>query len=384
MTPRKVAVFSTNFLEYSQTFVHDEIRSHTRYRIEVFAHRRKNEEVFPAEGVHSLSPVRSPLGLIESALYKTFAYSPRYEKALKRGSFSLIHAHFGPGAVYALRPGRAARLPLIVTFHGYDVPLLLSPARFRPEYWRYALRFGTIVRRASRLLAASNELRELLIEAGAPPEKVQVWRLGVRIPDREPSAGSRENVVLMVGRFVEKKGFDDGIKAFARVAKSGIDASLHIAGSGPLERFYRKIIRAEGIGERVRFLGVLGHDEVYEKMFRSRVLLAPSRIARDGNRESGLLVAKEAGACGLPVIGTRHGGIPEIVDDGVTGFLAPERSVPELSEKLALLLGDATAGGRMGRAAREKTEREYDLRDRVADLERIYDEVIEDETPVRQ
>jgi colanic acid/amylovoran biosynthesis glycosyltransferase len=84
------------------------------------------------------------------------------------------------------------------------------------------------------------------------------------------------------------------------------------------------------------------------------------------------------------VVGTRHGGIPEIIDDGVTGFLAPERSVPELSEKLALLLGDATAAGRMGRAARKKMEREYDLRDRVADLERIYDEVIGDETPVRQ
>jgi colanic acid/amylovoran biosynthesis glycosyltransferase len=384
MTSRKVAVFSTNFLEYSQTFIYDEVRAHTRYRVEVFAHRRMNERQFPFSRVRSLAPVRSPRDILASPLYKIFAYSPRYEKAVKGEGFALVHAHFGPGAVYALRVSRISRLPLLITFHGYDVPLLLSSKRFRPEYWRYALCFGMIVRRASRLLAASSELRDLLIEAGAFPEKIRVWRLGVHIPDREPARSPRDNVVLMVGRFVEKKGFEYGIKAFAQAVKSGINAELHIAGCGPLEGSYRRIIRSEGIGDRVRFLGALGHDEVYETMFRSRLLLAPSVTARDGNRESGLLVAKEAGACYLPVIGTCHGGIPEIIDDGITGFLVPERSAGEMSEKLVLLLGDEAEAARMGKAAREKMEKEYNIHDRVADLERIYDEVIGDESPVCQ
>jgi colanic acid/amylovoran biosynthesis glycosyltransferase len=107
----------------------------------------------------------------------------------------------------------------------------------------------------------------------------------------------------------------------------------------------------------------------------SRVLLAPSVVARDGNRESGLIVVKEAAATGTVPIGTWHGGIPDSIEDGVTGFLVAEHDVAALGQRLALLLGDNALCERLARAARVKMEREFDNVKLVAELEDIYDEV---------
>ena len=103
---------------------------------------------------------------------------------------------------------------------------------------------------------------------------------------------------------------------------------------------------------------------------------APSVVTRSGDRESGLIVAKEAAACGVPVIATMHGGLPDIVEDGHTGFLVPERDVERLSEPLGRLIAEPALRQQMGGAARLKMEREYDVRERVTELEGFYDEAI--------
>jgi colanic acid/amylovoran biosynthesis glycosyltransferase len=86
------------------------------------------------------------------------------------------------------------------------------------------------------------------------------------------------------------------------------------------------------------------------------------------------LTVKEASASGVVPIGTRHGGIPEIIDDGVTGYLVAERDVTALASRLAQVLDDPELRHRLGRAAREKMERTFDIRLRVAALEDFYDE----------
>ena len=100
-------------------------------------------------------------------------------------------------------------------------------------------------------------------------------------------------------------------------------------------------------------------------------------VTRIGERESGLIVVKEAAASGVPAVGSVHGGIPEIIDEGVTGFLVQERDVDALSERLGELLADEALRERMGVAARAKMEREYDVRKQVAELESFYDEAID-------
>jgi glycosyltransferase involved in cell wall biosynthesis len=229
------------------------------------------------------------------------------------------------------------------------------------------------MQRTTRFLAASDELAELIERVGAPRDRVHVWRLGVELPslddDQQPA-----DEVLMVGRFVEKKGFEYGLRAFAAVSAGFSNLRLAIVGDGPLGSRLRELARSLGIDERVEFAGVLPHAEVLERVSRCRILLAPSVTAASGDRESGLIVVKEAAARGVPAVASRHGGIPEIIVDGATGFLVEERDVDTLADRLRRLLGSSALRDRFGLAARRRMEAEYEIGARVRELERHYDE----------
>ena len=368
--PGRVALFSTNFLEYSQTFVYDEVRAHDRWGVSVFAARRLNLDRFPFEPVY----VPPPSGF---GLYKATTLCRTFDAVFRREKFDVVHAHFGPGAVYALPYAARYDLPLVVTFHGYDVPLLMGNDIYKPENWRYGLAWPILRRRVDRFLAASLDLRDLLLKLGAPPERVFLYHLGVDVPSYSREPVRRDHVeLLMVGRFVEKKGHEYALRAFAEVVRRGRDVRLVLLGDGGQEPRIRALAAELGVADRVEFAGAVPHKEVARRLARTDIVLAPSVTAANGDRESGILVLKEAGASSLPVVGTLHGGLPEIIDDGETGFLVPERDVDALADRLDRLATDRDLRGRMGVAGRRKMEVEYDLHTQVRrDLAGHYDAV---------
>jgi colanic acid/amylovoran/stewartan biosynthesis glycosyltransferase WcaL/AmsK/CpsK len=361
-----VAVFSTTFLKYSQTFVYEELRHHDRYRAEVFTTRRVLGERFPFEPVH-----------VGGWLYGALRRCSAFDRRFREGHFALVHAHFGTGAVYALPFARRHHLPLVVTFHGWDVPLLGSRQRWRPGHWRYARVGPQVLDQMTLGLCASTELRDMLAARGVPPERLAVYRLGIDLEQFKP--GPRATLpteVIMVGRFVEKKGFAYGIEAFARAAKVHLGARLTVVGDGPLETSLQRMVADLGVADRVEFTGTLPPADVARRLAASHILLAPSVVDRFGNRESGLIVAKEASATETVPIGTRHGGIPDIIEDEVTGYLVDEKDVTAMADRLSRLLGNPALWEAMSRAARAKMEREYDVRERVRALERFYDQAV--------
>ena len=180
----------------------------------------------------------------------------------------------------------------------------------------------------------------------------------------------------MVGRFVEKKGHEYGLRAFAKARRGGLNSRMVIAGDGPLRGRYERLIAELGLGGSVELPGALPHEKIRALLAAAAVVLTPSVVARTGDREGGLTFAKEASACAIPVVGTHHGGISEIIDDGVTGYLVAERDAEALGDRLCAILRDPALGNRLGAAARSKMEREYDIVKQVRDLEAIYDEVI--------
>ena len=151
---------------------------------------------------------------------------------------------------------------------------------------------------------------------------------------------------------------------------------LCLIGGGEGESQLRQLAEGLGIGDQVRFMGVLPYEKVASELSVSDVLLAPSVVARDGDRDSGLMVVKEASAAGVVPIGTLHGGIPEIVDDGRTGFLVAERDVGALADRLRQLRDDVGLRRTMAQAARETVSARFDVRKRVDALEDIYDEIV--------
>lgn len=356
------AVFSMHFCEYSQAWLWEELKAHRRWETEVFCAERRNATAYPFEPTHE-----------GGSLYWSTRISRKFDRLLSSGRFSLIHAHFGTGGMYALPFAQRHRLPLVVTFHGYEVPLLRSARRLYPKHWGYALLGPRVLDAMTLGLCASRELLEMLRDHGVPEERLRLHRIGIDVNRFSPGPRDPERVeMLMVGRFVEKKGFEYGLRAFARVARKH-PVHLTLVGQGERESALRAIVEREGLGDRVEFAGVLPNSEVVARLRRADILLAPSVVAADGDRESGIVVVKEASASEVVPVATWHGGIPEIVDDGRTGFLVPERDVDALTDRLERLILDPALRGRMGAAGRIKMQREYDNAERVRMLEEHYD-----------
>jgi colanic acid/amylovoran biosynthesis glycosyltransferase len=283
--------------------------------------------------------------------------------------YDICYCAFGMDAPHALRLRRLGVLggELVVAFRGADTTKYV--ARRGPRV--YARTF----RQARLLLPVCDFLGRRLTELGAPPERVVVHRTGIdlrRWPFRErrPAPGGRLRLVS-VGRLVEKKGVGHVLRALRLVGDRGVEAEYHVFGDGPLREPLDALAANLGIAGRVTFHGRQGQEAVRAGLDAADILVAASVTAADGDEEGIPNVLKEAMAAGMPVIGSRHAGIPELIEDGVSGYLVPERDDAGLAAALERLAAGFDRWPAMGRAGRAKIEREYDihrLNDRLADL----------------
>ncbi|HZJ09894.1 MAG TPA: glycosyltransferase [Trueperaceae bacterium] len=278
--------------------------------------------------------------------------------------YDILHAQFGHLAPLAERliAKGGVRASLVASFRGADTTSHLPR---NPEAYRRVFEHGSL------FLPVSEDLRARLLAAGSPEKRTLVHRSGVDLRRFEFATRSRgadePTEVLFVGRFVEKKGIRDALAAVAGALgqlpalPSGEPAMrLTLIGSGPLEEELRRLAGEFGVSDSVSFAGTRDADGVAEVMRASHLLLAPSVTAASGDKEGVPNVIKEAMASGMPVLATLHGGIPELVDDGVSGFLVPEHDVEGLTRRLVTLVGSPESWEALGRAGRAKVEAEFD------------------------
>jgi len=186
----------------------------------------------------------------------------------------------------------------------------------------------------------------------------------------DPSVAREKNLILAVGRLVEKKGFDDLIQACAILADRGLDFCCEIIGKGPLKQALSDQIAELGVGEFVKLVGARPQDQVLQAYKRATVFALPCIVGSDGNRDGLPTVLLEAMATGLPPVSTDLTGIPEIIDHNVNGLVVPPSDVAALVNGLARLLYNPALRKRLGTAARQKVEHEFDVRQNVAQLQR--------------
>lgn len=367
-----VALFSTSFVPYSQTFIYDEVRAHTRYEVDVFCKERINEDRFPYDRYYA------PPSWARK-IYENLGYWPAFDRKLNRDQYDVVHAHFGTGAVYALPYVVKEKLPFVVTFWGNDVGALIGSQRYHPRRWRYVLYSKLIFRHADLMLCVSKELQALVTELSGRGDAVRYYSHGVDTkafrPRENESTQNNAPEILLVGRFTEKKGHRHAIRAFAQVLAQGREAHLTfiggLQGSAPIRRY----VADHGLTDHVNFAGELTHEETARRLASATIVLVPSVVAHDHDREGSPTVAKEASASGVPVIATWHAGLPEIVDDGKTGFLVSERNSEKLADRIITLLDNSTLRLQFGRAGRLKMKRDFELFERVRKLESYYDSV---------
>jgi colanic acid/amylovoran biosynthesis glycosyltransferase len=289
----------------------------------------------------------------------TFGPFHRAARAQRAAPFDAIVAHFGPNGVKALelRELGISRAPLVTVFHGHD--LSRWPRHHGMRAYRRLFRNGEL------MLPISEHFRERLLELGCPPEKILVHRVGVDVASfgraLPAMSGAARPRVLSVGRLVEKKGFEHGLRAIARVLGKLPGVHYHVVGDGPLRPALRALARELRLEGHVTFHGMLARDAVGALRSEMDVMLVPSVTASDGDTEGIPVVAMEAMASGLPVIATRHSGIPELVLDDETGLLVPERDPEGIALALRRLCSEPELPQRLIEAARRHVAALHDI-----------------------
>jgi glycosyltransferase involved in cell wall biosynthesis len=226
------------------------------------------------------------------------------------------------------------------------------------------------------VLVRSESLRRAVVDLGCDPEKIKIQHTGIPLEefpflDRAvPKNGEWQFV--QAGRLIEKKGLPVALRAFSTFLKQHPNATLTIAGEGPLLPELQKFARELGVTDRVSLTGFVSQEQLREIYYRSHIFLHPSQTGRDGNQEGIPNSMLEAMATGLPVFATEHGGIPEAIENGVNGVLVPERDDEALARALLNAAQDSGFLSRIGHAGGEAVRKNFDLSTQAHRLEEIY------------
>jgi glycosyltransferase involved in cell wall biosynthesis len=294
---------------------------------------------------------------------------PLGEIALRRYLHSqgveVVLAEFGPTGARVARACREASIPLVVHFHGADA--------YKPR-WTQDQRnsYKDMFQLATAFVAVSRHTIEQLAGLGAPRERIFWNSCGVDVDcfqGGNPAAAPP--TFLSVGRFVEKKGPHLTLLAFGEVFRHCPQARLVMIGDGPLLDACRQLAAALGLGQAVQFAGVRSRLDVALWMRQARAFVLHSIQATNGDMEGTPVSVLEAAASGLPVVSTRHGGIPEAVRDGQTGFLVEEGDVAGMAKRMSELVESPALAAELGRAAREHMIGNYAMPLRIAGLMEI-------------
>lgn len=180
--------------------------------------------------------------------------------------------------------------------------------------------------------------------------------------------------LVTVGRLVPLKGMTFVLRAFEQLkAKNKLEnLKLFIVGDGPIKSELTDLARELKIEKYVVFTGSLPHDKVKEILYNSHIFVLPSVTPANGTEEGIPNVLMEAMATGMPVVSTRHSGIPELIYDGQTGFLVEEREVSALASVLHSLLHNSDQWANMGRKARRYVKHAHNFLTENIKLERLF------------
>jgi colanic acid/amylovoran biosynthesis glycosyltransferase len=398
----KVGYVMSRFPKLSETFVLGEIRAveEQGLQVELFPLLREREDVVHAEArplaarAHyepflSLAIIRSQLhflrsrpraylGALADLLRGTwgslnffvgalgiFPKVAHVARTMEADGVEHVHCHFSnhPAAAgYVVH--RLTGIPYSFTAHGFDL-----------HVDRHML--CEKVAEAAFVVPVSEYNRELIVaECGERARgKLAVIHCGVDTDFFHPPESAppeRPFSLLCVGTLHEVKGQGYLVEACRLLAEAGVDVRCMLVGNGPDHAALSRQIAAAGLERRVVLAGRRTRVELAEHLRVTHVLVAPSVPTSEGKREGIPVVLMEAMASGVPVIASGISGIPELVDDGVSGLLVPPRDPRAIADALRRLLDDAPLRQQLGAAGREKVVHEFDVHTNAAELVRRF------------
>jgi L-malate glycosyltransferase len=315
--------------------------------------------------------------------YPLFEYPPydlalatRMSEVAEYYELDLLHVHYAiPHSVCALLARqmleKRRHLPFVTTLHGTDITLVGLDRSYLP-----ITRFG--IEESDGVTSISNYLREKTVQDFGIKRPIEVIHNFVNCDEYKPLGDQREaararfappgeKILIHLSNFRPVKRILDTVEVFARVAKE-IPSHLLLVGDGPDRSSAEWLVESKGLQNRVHFLGK--QDRVHELLPVADLMLMPSQLESFG------LAALEAMACKVPTIATRVGGVPELIEDGVTGKLYAVGDVDAMAEGAIELLSDSNRLEAMANAGRKAAQDRYCASRIIPVYEKYYESVL--------
>lgn len=360
------------YLNRSETFIYTTLRFQTAFKPAVLARFTDHVDEFPIDNLQELRFDRRFRRRVARRLavatrgYSRHGYDYELGRAARAARCVVLHAHFGPTGSRSLQAATQLRVPLVTTFYGRDI----SDS--------YGCSYDDLFREGDLFICEGPAMMESLQAVGCPAERIRLVRIGIDLGQFEYSVPTRATpfIIVQAARFVEKKGIDLSIRAFASASPRLPPAELWLLGDGELQPELEALAKQQGVSDSVKFLGMLSHSEYQTVVRAAHVAIQPSRTAADGDTEGGApTVLLEMQASGIPIVATKHADIPFVVP-------RPDRLVEEEDvEGLAAALVDVAsipdeeyrARAEQGRTFVEET---HDARVTANQIAEVYREAI--------
>ena len=300
---------------------------------------------------------------------------------IRKNHIDIVHTHLVSGNLYGRLAGKISRVPGVVTtlHHTHKEALGKFRLPFMADLlFRGDIRLGVM---SDRLITPSRDLENLLLDNGVRPSKIVSIPNAINMDKTLVTADEIDRcrhelgispgikTVGMVGRLVSVKNFEMFIRAAGRVLEGRIPVIFLIIGDGPLRADLERLAEAAGIKDRIRFTGF--RNDVFRLVAMMDLFVLCSKS------ETNPIALMEAMASGKPVIATDVGGIPEVVEHDVTGWLCPSHDAECLADAIIRLLSDPGKAAALGAQARAKIMREYALSSVTDRLLKVYEELVQ-------
>ena len=280
----------------------------------------------------------------------------------------VVLAEYGTAGSYIAPVCKSLDIPLLVHFHGFDASRKDILNNFKKGY---ELMFSY----AKKIIVVSNAMKKALIRQGCPETKLLINTCGPHSDYLNIKPDNNSNFIISVGRHTYKKAPYLTILAFQKVLERHPNLKLKMIGDGELFDVSKNLVKSLGLENNIILLGALERKEIIKHLQTAFLFIQHSLVASNGDSEGTPVGIIEAMAAGLPVVSTRHAGIPGLVIENETGFLVDEGDINAMGDEILKIVNNRELAKSFGKKGNERILSEFTLQKHIATIDRLIEEI---------
>lgn len=364
----KIAILSPNDTEKAETFIQNHVNNLPFEKVVIYGgskpHLVKNHIPGRYQKLYFAT-----LGQVKNKFrskVKSFEYY-YLRRILIKEKVDVVFAEYLITGAEAVDVCEELKIPIVAIALGYEISTFAILKK-------YEIKYRKLFQYAANIIVVSEHMKKNLLALDCPIDKIIYSPAGPKEDFFEIVPKFQKHQLLAVGRFVNKKAPHLTLLAFQKVLLEMPDTTLVMAGGGQLLNACRDLVHVLNMQKSVSFVGKISPEQHKELLKESYMFVQHSKIAESGDSEGTPVAILEASAAGLPVVSTVHAGIPNVVNDGITGLLSEERDIDTMANNMVCLLNNSDLAKQMGVAGKEHVKKHFSLERHIETLQKVLNE----------